>query len=1362
MCRSIFTLDELIDTISAPTHAAWSSGFLTGTEIDKQALLKEQFSSKYGAAFKGIDHKTKAPYLSFFLWSYLNTQNTALEVGTGTLNSDKLGQDLFEALAVIAKEEINGYFKDPEAEGEPTAPSRTKITNEKEACTVSHEEAAFVYDIYIPIIEKLAVDHFPSRDTSIECFAVIADTCTTFMARALEQFEHGRSHLNRFRNNAAVRCLDALKDKLEYEEGDKFSTEQLSALKSVLAKVSATGMNFLDAGMSKDARIAKYQTDYKEEQEKNAEFNSFVQNLKAANLGANTVKAQLSPVGYPVDGSIAEKLYNTPEKPEALPLGAEFQHLTALFCTFGKANSVMSTDNLGVLVRLWEAHSFITATASARELETFNNATEKSLDILLAAITNSQHISTNNADPKIQVQDQIVASNALLPIAFLMGSNSSAVQNAALTTLAAVMDGGNMQAQRIFERFFLDTREELFFENVSELLTLATESISEIRILRRQKEDADHAQDVLRKTMSGTIKALQQKQQQHQSTHKKGRGKSTAADVFQNASLGQPDQPSGLEETVFNDAYDAGPAKATSDEIVVSEKDPFDLGDGSHGHYEVLLSVLQSMCEGNNTIIQNYLRTQPDNIKDFNLITMVTEGLTLLLQETPIHIDSVPLVAQSVATLTEFCQGNSTNQRKAFDSRVFDCLNIMLRTEYGDLKAPKESGKKTQKGGAPQNDDAGRAKQTDALFMRHSNGGFLNRGSMERMCQTTTVKEYQRGSLSTQKWGEICQSAGADPDNGLTKSGFEKWCHSRFATGATFKRDAAGKPVYDENIVQMHLCAADLLGRMLETNNTETLYLAEQIDGMIELPAIVRLFREYSLLGGIEKDGINGSIDVEMELPISGKVHASDVAFSLYNVFVRLTAFTHKLYHHDEFLRSMDADFIQSHGDDMGTKPFTVAYEEMDKNTAIIEVMVGEVIEQVHFPIKKKWKVENEARDTVLWSVERGALTEQVADFMAKSKEIAANMKHTDKIRDKPFFAFLISSTWYLDWAFMFWTFVVNVAMILTWVAPHDSDSAVPVLQVPFTSHADVDGSDKIAEVVMQICGYVHVALTGAMLFSFYLTHPPSLWHEKWQDPLKKKDGEPEEEYQARLANSGGGGGGGGGRGSKKPKEVDIIRELRAEKFINEKRDMKHLPIFSATSFYYIFMMACSILGVIYHGYTFAFCLLHITRGNDILSRVLSSVTQNGISLLYVALLLVIIIYIYALAGFAYYREFYDREEGNFCYTMAQCFFTSLRLGLLSGGGLGDAFGYSELTPAYAFHKTGMPAGRIAFDISFFVLVTIIGLNVRLATRAVVAQHSATLINTHPLSHPLSPTVSHSLTHNGDMPVIFFLLLLKT
>ena len=275
--------------------------------------------------------------------------------------------------------------------------------------------------------------------------------------------------------------------------------------------------------------------------------------------------------------------------------------------------------------------------------------------------------------------------------------------------------------------------------------------------------------------------------------------------------------------------------------------------------------------------------------------------------------------------------------------------------------------------------------------------------------------------------------------------------------------------------------------------------------------------------------------------------------------------------------------------------------------------------------------------------------------------------------------------------------------MIVTWVAPRERDSSVPVIQIPFRkfrefTHSGVDGNDDLAVDIMQIFGYIHVALTGVMLVSFFLTHPVSVWNTKVQNNGNSVV------HKVQL---------GGKLVKAKLAEVDIIRELRAAQFINETDDMKYLPIFSATTGYYIFILACSILGVVFHGYTFAFCLLHITRGNDILSRVLSSVTQNGISLLYVALLLVIIIYIYALAGFAFYREFYDRDEGNFCYTMVQCFFTSLRLGLLSGGGLGDAFGYNEAVPAYAFHNTGgMPAGRILFDISFFVLVTIIGLNV--------------------------------------------------
>lgn len=820
----------------------------------------------------------------------------------------------------------------------------------------------------------------------------------------------------------------------------------------------------------------------------------------------------------------------------------------------------------------------------------------------------------------------------------------------------------------------------MFFENVMDLLKLATDSFSEIRVLRQQKEESDHAHDILRKTMTGTIKRLQ-------GQHKKGKAKTTVNSMFDTDETSVDDigllssrRPSALSDV-------AGADKGSSD-LVVAEHDPLDLGSGSHAHYNALLSVLQSMCEGNNKTIQDYFRRQPDNIKNFNLIAKVSKSLASFVQESPIREETVPMIAHSVAALTEFCQGNKQNQKNAFDFRVFDSINVLLLVEHGEILHEEGSaGKDTTS-----TKESSRDRVIESLFTSYSQGGYLamkneGGGGMEKLCQETEVLQYQLPFLSLQMWVDICQSVSADSDLGLSKDEFAMWCHSKFATGAAFTIDANGFAVHDPDVVQLHFSAAELLGRMLETNDADTLYLAQQINSMVQLPAIVRLFREYSALGG-------KGYDYDMELPLSGTVKPSAIAFSLYNIFVRLEHFTGRAYHTDPYLLARDQEFIAHHGGDMGTPSFKAAYEEMDSNTAIVEVMVDNVMEQMHFHVKKQWRVEKDAREELLWSVERGAVTEQVADFMDKSKEIAANMKHADRYRENVLFASLLESNIVLDKAFMVWTFVVNLAMIVTWVAPHELDSAIPVIQTPFTKHSDKDGNDDNAVVVMEIFGYIHLALTAIMVFAFFVTNPISLWHTKTTV---------NEQTHAQTGKT---------KAKQRNQEVDIIRELRAARFIQEGRDMIHLPLFSGTALYYMFLLASSILGVAFHGYTFAFCLLHITRGNDILSRVLSSVTQNGKSLLYVALLLVIVIYIYALAAFAYYREFYDREEGNFCYTMVQCFFTSLRLGLLSGGGLGDAFGYTEAVPSYSFHHSGMPAGRILFDISFFVLITTIGLNV--------------------------------------------------
>ena len=81
---------------------------------------------------------------------------------------------------------------------------------------------------------------------------------------------------------------------------------------------------------------------------------------------------------------------------------------------------------------------------------------------------------------------------------------------------------------------------------------------------------------------------------------------------------------------------------------------------------------------------------------------------------------------------------------------------------------------------------------------------------------------------------------------------------------------------------------------------------------------------------------------------------------------------------------------------------------------------------------------------------------------------------------------------------------------------------------------------------------------------------------------------------------------------------------------------------------------------------------------------------------------------VYSLIVFAVLRDHMDPIDGMFCNNMLECFLTSVKYGLLTGGGLGEAI--PEFMDKY--QNTGVLFARFAFDITFFVLVTLIGLNV--------------------------------------------------
>lgn len=133
---------------------------------------------------------------------------------------------------------------------------------------------------------------------------------------------------------------------------------------------------------------------------------------------------------------------------------------------------------------------------------------------------------------------------------------------------------------------------------------------------------------------------------------------------------------------------------------------------------------------------------------------------------------------------------------------------------------------------------------------------------------------------------------------------------------------------------------------------------------------------------------------------------------------------------------------------------------------------------------------------------------------------------------------------------------------------------------------------------------------------------------------------------------------------------------------------------------YFIF----SILGN-YNYFFFAAHLIDVAVGVPALRIILQAITHNGKQLVLTVMLLTIIVYIYTVIAFNFFRKFYvsEEEEGEpdaKCHDMLTCFVFHLYKGVRAGGGIGD-----EIEPPDGDDYEYV---RILFDISFFFFVIVI------------------------------------------------------
>jgi ryanodine receptor 2 len=144
--------------------------------------------------------------------------------------------------------------------------------------------------------------------------------------------------------------------------------------------------------------------------------------------------------------------------------------------------------------------------------------------------------------------------------------------------------------------------------------------------------------------------------------------------------------------------------------------------------------------------------------------------------------------------------------------------------------------------------------------------------------------------------------------------------------------------------------------------------------------------------------------------------------------------------------------------------------------------------------------------------------------------------------------------------------------------------------------------------------------------------------------------------------------------------------------------------IFTDNSFLYIvWYFTFSLLGN-FNYFFFAAHLLDVAVCFKTLGTILASVTHNGKQLVLTVLLLSIVVYVYTVIAFNFFRKFYVKDEDGEvdykCHDMLTCYVFHLYVGVRAGGGIGDEIEPPDGDPYEVY--------RILFDITFFFFVIII------------------------------------------------------
>lgn len=349
----------------------------------------------------------------------------------------------------------------------------------------------------------------------------------------------------------------------------------------------------------------------------------------------------------------------------------------------------------------------------------------------------------------------------------------------------------------------------------------------------------------------------------------------------------------------------------------------------------------------------------------------------------------------------------------------------------------------------------------------------------------------------------------------------------------------------------------------------------------------------------------------------------------------------------------------------------SMAWDFFAMSTMSIEVIKDDVLQKIYYRVKDRNVLREEIKEKFKYDVDRTTPSNKIRDFMDWASDIIQDIKYQRKVHANPVGRMLVKLWIPMNYIVVFLSFVISIIIMVSWRDPKNPDGTSD------TNSAKPEYTMANYEAFLYFWGGVHNFLSFCILITFLISNNPTFPPYTW---IKKKLGE------RRSSN-------------------DDENDFRSWHEKKTGRSHLEIEIYNFKTIYYFVFFACSVLGTVFYGYFFAFHLLHISELNQLLKRVIAAVTTNGKSLLMVALLGLAVFFCYSLISFAFFRETFLKEEaGRHCRTVYHCFITMIHHGFVDSP-------YTTFEAEMNSNWDDVIYVTI-FDVTFFILVTTVGLNI--------------------------------------------------